>query len=139
MRDSLMARWSEVGDKLVQLAEEFPAERYDYRPVPEVRSFAEQLRHLAFWNLYVVKTLRREEADGEANELPATTHPTRAEIVPALRESHTAVRTEYERAGAERSEADTDLIVSFLEHAAEHYGQLVVYFRLNGLVPPASR
>jgi hypothetical protein len=104
MRDSLMTRWSEVGDKLVQLAEEFPAERYDFRPVPEVRSFAEQLRHLAFWNLYVAQKLRREEAHGDANELPATTHPSRAEIVPTLRES-----------------------------------QLVVYFRLNGLVPPASR
>ncbi len=139
MSDSLMSRWSEVGGKLVQLAEELPEERYGFRPVPEIRSFAEQLRHLAFWNLYVVKTLRREEADGEANELPATTHPTRAEIVPALKDSHAAVRAEYERVGAERTEADADLIVSFLEHAAEHYGQLVVYFRLSGLVPPASR
>ena len=87
----------------------------------------------------MVQNLKGEEADGEANELPATTHPGRAEIVPALRDSHNAVRTEFERAGAERPEADTDLIVSFLEHAAEHYGQLVFYFRLSGLVPPASR
>ena len=38
---------------------------------------------------------------------------------------------------ADPSAADT--VVPYLEHAGEHYGQLVVYCRLNGLVPPASR
>jgi len=31
------------------------------------------------------------------------------------------------------------LWIGFLEHAGEHYGQLVVYYRLNGIVPPESR
>jgi hypothetical protein len=30
-------------------------------------------------------------------------------------------------------------VLSYLGHASEHYGQLVIYYRLNGLVPPASR
>jgi uncharacterized damage-inducible protein DinB len=33
----------------------------------------------------------------------------------------------------------TELMISFIEHNCEHYGQLVVYARLQGIVPPASR
>jgi hypothetical protein len=53
MRDVLVTRWSEIGDKMVKLAEEFPDEHFDTRPVPEVRSFGDQIRHVAFWNRYV--------------------------------------------------------------------------------------
>lgn len=59
MRDMLVTRWSEVGDKMVKLAEEFPEDRDDAHPVADIRSFADQLRHVAFWNRYVQKTLRR--------------------------------------------------------------------------------
>jgi hypothetical protein len=37
------------------------------------------------------------------------------------------------------TDADADTLVTFIEHAGEHYGQLVVYARLLGIVPPASR
>ena len=93
-RDILLARWSEVGDKIITMAEAFPEARYDARPLPEVRSFAEQLRHVAFWNAYAGRTLRGEPADGEANELPRDAYPTKAEIVPALRETFDAVKSE---------------------------------------------
>jgi len=137
-RDVLVARWSEIGDKLVRLAEEFPEDRYDAHPVPEVRSFADQLRHVAFWNRYVQQTLRREPADGQANELPRTAYPTKAKLVDVLRSSFEDVATELDTRGA-NVEADVDTLVSFIEHGGEHYGQLVVYARLNGVVPPASR
>ena len=128
MRDVLVTRWSEIGDKMVKLAEEFPEDKYDARPATDVRSFAEQLRHVAFWNRYVQKTLRREEADGQANELPRATYPSKAKIVKVLGTMN---------GSATKSDADT--MVSFIEHSGEHYGQLVMYARLNGIVPPASR
>ena len=34
---------------------------------------------------------------------------------------------------------DVDLAYGLIEHSGEHYGQIVVYYRLNGLVPPESR
>jgi uncharacterized damage-inducible protein DinB len=137
--DDLVARWSEIGDKLVTLAEAFPEDRYDDRPVPDVRSFADQLRHVAFWNRYVQKTLRREEADGEANELPRATYPTKAKIVKVLRSTFDDVTTELTSGRANGNGSDLATLVSFIEHSGEHYGQLVVYARLNGVVPPASR
>ena len=139
MRDVLVTRWSEIGDKIVKLAEEFPEDRYDAKPVPEVRSFGDQLRHVAFWNRYVHKTLRREEADGTANELPAATYGTKAKIVKVLRSSFDEVTRELAALNGQAGNADADTMVSFIEHGGEHYGQLVLYARLNGIVPPASR
>lgn len=139
MRDVLVTRWSEIGDKIVKLAEEFPEDRYDARPTPEIRSFADQLRHVAFWNRYVQKTLRREEADGEANELPRTSYPTKAKIVKVLRSTFDDVTKEFSGMNGSANKTEADTMVSFIEHGGEHYGQLVVYARLAGVVPPASR
>jgi len=132
--DVLAARWSETADKLVQLAGEFPAELYEFRPAPEVRTFAEQARHAAFWNRYLAATLRGETPDGSANELPAAELPDKPRIVQALRDSFAAV------AGAAAGNADAaGDVISYIGHNSEHYGQMVIYYRLNGLVPPASR
>jgi hypothetical protein len=139
MRDVLVTRWSEIGDKMVKLAEEFPDEHFDTRPVPEVRSFGDQIRHVAFWNRYVQKTLRREEADGQANELPRASYPTKAKLVKVLRSTFDDVAKELGTMNGSATSADADTIVSFIEHSGEHYGQLVMYARLNGIVPPASR
>jgi len=137
--ETLVTRWSEIGEKIVKLAEEFPEDRYDTRPVPEIRTFADQLRHVAFWNRYVQKTLRREEADAEPNELPRASYPTKVKIMKALRSSFDDVAKELGSSRSNGNGKDLDTMVSFIEHGGEHYGQLVVYARLNGIVPPASR
>jgi len=139
MRDVLLNRWTEIGDKMTKLAEEFPVDRYDARPAADVRSFAEQLRHVAFWNRYVQKTLRREEADGQANELPASSYPSKPKIVKVLRSTFADVAKEFGAMNGSAGSADVDTMISFIEHSGEHYGQLVMYARLNGVVPPASR
>lgn len=138
-KDVLIARWSEIGDKVVALAEEFPAERYDFTPVEGVRTFGDQLRHVAFWNAYVGKTLRREEADGAANELPREEFASKDAVVRALRGSFDEVGEALAGGKAAPDATDLDSLVSFIQHGGEHYGQLVVYYRLAGLVPPASR
>jgi len=136
MRDVLMARWNEVGEKMVTTAREFPEERYDAVPAAGMRSFGEQLRHVAFWNDYAGTTLRGETADGEPNALPRAGHATRAEVVAALERSFDEVRKAL--SGGSKA-PDLDTAVAFLEHNGEHYGQLVATYRLNGLVPPESR
>jgi uncharacterized damage-inducible protein DinB len=140
MRDVLLARWSEVGDRVVELAAAVPESAYDVRPAPGARSFAEALRHLAFWNQYFRDVLRGASPDGSANELSAAAYPDREAVVAAVRESFDGVRRELARRdGAPLADADGDTVVSALEHAGEHYGQLAVYARLAGVVPPASR
>lgn len=142
MSNVLETRWSDIGDKLVALAESVPEESYDYRPVPEVRSFAGQLRHVAFWNDYLRDTLRGDDADGDANEISPKEYPGKTEIIPALRESFAEVRAELAKKNGKRSAATDeqrlDSVVSYIDHVAEHYGQAVVYARLCGVVPPTS-
>jgi hypothetical protein len=138
-RDILKTRWTDLAAKLITLAEEFPAEAYDSRPAEGVRSFAEQLRHIAFWNRYVEQTLLVQPADGDGNELPAKEYATKARIVPALRASFVDVSTLLGGLPKVPEAATADLLLSFIEHNGEHYGQLVLYYRLKRLVPPASR
>jgi uncharacterized damage-inducible protein DinB len=142
MSNVLEARWTDIGDKIVALAESVPEESYDYRPVPEVRTFAEQLRHVAFWNDYLRDTLRGDSPNGEANELSPAEYPGRTEILRAMRESLEGVRAELVRAKGKRladmDEKRLDLVVGYIDHVSEHYGQLVVYARLCGVIPPAS-
>ena len=61
LRDVLLEQWTDIGQKVIKMAEEFPAEKYDFRPTPEVRTFADQMRHVAFWNGWVQKTARGEK------------------------------------------------------------------------------
>lgn len=139
MREVLAARWNDVGDKLVALAEDFPEDRFDFRPSAGTRSFGEQLRHVAFWNEYAHDALRGLPLDGEANELPASRYATKPQIVEALRTSLDRVVTALRDETRAPRDSDHETMVSFIEHNGEHYGQLVMYYRLNGLVPPASR
>jgi len=139
LRDVLLAQWTDIGEKLVKLAEEFPEAKYDFRPVPEVRTFADVLRHIAFWNMYVQKTARGEKIDGSQNELPKAEYPTKAKNVAALKSTLADATAELKKESSTPAAKRARLWITFTEHSGEHYGQLVVYYRLNGIVPPASR
>jgi hypothetical protein len=139
VRDVLLKQWTDIGEKVVQLAEQFPEDKYDFRPVADVRTFGDQMRHVAFWNGYVAKTARGEKADGKQNELPKAEYPTKAAVVKALKSSLAEATAVLKQGPATPSAKLTDLWVSFTEHSGEHYGQSVVYYRLNNIVPPASR
>jgi len=139
LRDVLLEQWTDIGEKVVKLAEEFPADKYEFKPVPEVRSFADQLRHVAFWNEFVEKSARGEKIDPAINELSRSEYPTKEKIVEALRASLRRATAELEKENAAPTARRAKLWVTFTEHSGEHYGQLVVYYRLNGIVPPASR
>lgn len=139
MHEQLQARWTEIGDKIVQLAREFPEDKYDVAPAIGSRTFAEQLRHVAFWNDYTTGTLRQESPDGSANEIPRSAAPTKARVIDAVDRSFKGVAQQLQRMNGDTDPSAVDTVVSFIEHNGEHYGQLVLYCRLNGIVPPASR
>jgi uncharacterized damage-inducible protein DinB len=135
----LISQWQQVCRKLTLLAEEIPAGNFEYRPGEDVRSVAEVLRHVAFWNNYVADTARGRKADDTANELPKERYSTKRDIVDALK--HNAEEATH-ALQEQRSGLTTELaemVVSFIEHNCEHYGQLAVYARMNGIIPPASR
>jgi uncharacterized damage-inducible protein DinB len=138
-KEPLLKSWNDSARKLVAIATEFPESKYDYKPTPEVRSFAQQLLHVAFWNRFLAAKMKGQNPDGKQNELPRSEYKTRAAVVDVVRKS-------FEEAVAALKAMPDDQVLKnlgywdgFLGHNAEHYGQLVVYYRLNGLVPPESR
>jgi uncharacterized damage-inducible protein DinB len=145
-----LATWNEEARKLVGMAEDFPDAKYDYKPSPEMRSFAEQLLHVAAGNagfLQVAQGQKFSEPDYSRKQ-----YDTKAKVVALLKKSVTddaAFVTKTGDAGlmqAIKSPWDATKMITPMAfwldastHMAEHYGQLVVYYRLNKLVPPESR
>lgn len=135
----LVDRWEQACQKLVALAEAVPENKFEYRPVDDVRTFADVLRHVAFWNRYVADSARGIKGDDTANELPKDEFPTKARSVEALKRSALDATEALKGNSSGLSPEMTEMLVTFIEHNSEHYGQLVVYARLNGIIPPASR
>jgi len=141
--------WNDVGRKLIAMAEDFPEDKYDLKPNPSQRSFAEQLLHAAganyfFTNLVIGKKLPAAE-DPKRDQ-----YKTKADVVAFVKKSF----ADGADAIKSKGEGLNDLVVDpfghqqvrvidyaygFIEHGGEHYGQLVVYYRVAGLVPPESR
>lgn len=144
--EEVLQLWNRIGTMLIDMAEDFPEEKYDYKPTPEVRSFAEQLSHVAGANYFFLRT-----AGGEKTRPEHRSRGTKADVVAVLTESYAdgaALIRQTGDPGMSRpikhpfGDATVSLHTIWLMavgHAAEHYGQLVVYYRLNGLVPPATR
>jgi uncharacterized damage-inducible protein DinB len=135
----LIEGWEKASRKLEELADAVPENAFDSRRATDIRSVSEVLRHVAFWNQYVADTLKGKQADDTGNELSPASCPTKASILKALKQSSgDAAAALRERQGPVDGKT-AELIVSFVEHTSEHYGQLAVYARLMGIVPPASR
>ncbi len=135
----LTSRMAETGEKLAALAREYPEARFETVPAPGARTFGDVLRHVAFWNLYLAQTVRGQKADGSANELPKSKYGTKAQAIQGLTESTgDAVAALREQKGGLDTEQAAQA-QGIVEHICEHYGQLTVYTRLAGVVPPASR
>jgi uncharacterized damage-inducible protein DinB len=146
-----LATWSEEARKLVAMAKDFPDAKFDYKPSPEMRSFADQLLHVAGGNRGFLSAAQGKKFD-ESLPLPRAQYDTKAKIVALLEQSIADDAAYIGKLGdaglrqAMKSPWDANKIVTpeayWLDaatHMAEHYGQLVVYYRLNKLVPPESR
>ncbi|MFQ5927694.1 MAG: DinB family protein [Terriglobia bacterium] len=145
----VLRAWNYIGHKLIAMAEDLPEDKYDYRPTPEVRSVAELLLHIAGSSYLFIHTARGEQTGPE--DLSGEKYKTKADIVAVFKQSVADGATLIQQAGdAGMAEpikfpfgnsmiSQNGFWMAQVEHAAEHYGNLVVYFRLNGIIPPASR
>ena len=143
----LLSNWKEGGRKLADMAADFPEAKYDWKATPEVRSFAEQLLHAAGYANYVgevAKGLRPPEQDP-----PRSNFKSKADVVAYVRKAYADGAKAIEATSDAKLQSSIDvgrwkpslygLWDSAVEHSGEHYGQLVVYYRLNKMVPPESR
>jgi uncharacterized damage-inducible protein DinB len=134
---SISNNFNSVNQRILDMAQDFPADKYDFRPTKEVRSFGEVIVHVISGNVFAAKAGRGER--GNWDELNPKDFKDKAEIVAALQKSISDARDTLKNTPEERFTKTLTPWVSVIEHAAEHYGQLVVYYRLNEMTPPASR
>lgn len=143
--EAVTGLYETVRGYLMATAEQASQELYDYRPTDEVRSFGEILGHVANAGYLFCGNAVGEEPPqvGNAEELGS-----KAEIVAALRASFEfcdmAHAMDADRAGEAVSFFGQDhtrlSVLAFnMGHDFEHYGNLVTYMRINGMVPPSSQ
>jgi uncharacterized damage-inducible protein DinB len=141
----LRTQWGLTKDMVVGLAESIPESKYDYKPTPEVRTFREQLTHLVSENMNYMSMVAGDPAPDRA-KLEAM--QSRDEILKALRDSY--AYGERTLAGLTDEKAVEKItmrgqsvvrwypVLYNIQDNMDHYGNLVVYVRLNGMVPPKT-
>jgi len=141
--------WNEIGRKLMAMAEDFPEDKYDFKPTPAQRSFAEQLLHAAGSMYYFTNPVMGQKPP--AGEDPKRDqYKSKADIVAFVKKSVADGAAAIQSKGEKGLTTEVvyfphqkarvlDIAYGLIEHSGEHYGQLVVYYRLAGLVPPESR
>lgn len=134
--ETLKAFFTQVNKQILDMAEDFPADRYDYRLKPEMRSFGEVIVHVTGGNAWIAKTGRGEQA--KWTEIDPKQYRTKDQIV-ALFQKSLADANAALAAYPEGYEKNIQPWMGVIEHTAEHYGLLVAYYRANGMVPPESR
>jgi uncharacterized damage-inducible protein DinB len=147
---AVLESWNDIGRKLIAMAEDFPEDKYDYKPNPAERTFAEQLLHAANANYYFTNPAMGKKPPTEEDP-KREQYKTKADIVAFVKKTFAdgaaAIQAKGDRGLSSlvtmpesNSRARlSDLAYGLIEHSGEHYGQLVVYYRTAGLVPPESR
>ena len=139
-----VATWQRAATDLIDVAEAMPEQKYDYKPTPEIATFRDQLVHVTGIAQRFI-----DSAKGTKSEHPHKA-VTKAEVIGLLKQT---LQTGQETLG---SLTDAQLLdqVKFpfgdrmvsrfafwqgpLYQVRNHHGQLVVYLRLNGIVPPTT-
>jgi DinB superfamily len=145
----LINQWNEVGRKLIAIAQDLPESKYDYKPSPDSRSFIQQLLH-ASGSMYFFTDVAQGNQARYGDEPPRNEWDTKGDVVAfveqcvkdganVLAAKSEASLDESISGGPSQRIRLRDLAYRVIEHSGEHYGQPVVYYRVNGMVPPESR
>ena len=134
--------------QFVDAAEAMPADKYDFKPsVPGgafdgVRSFGEEVKHVAQANYYF---FHDPDAPMSSDAKAIDALKTKEEIVKALKDSFVVAHkyvdgiTDANDFVMTKSGTRGGQAAFGIAHFMDHYGQICVYLRMNGIVPPASR
>ena len=154
MAGTIVQWFTMIEKEFVPLADAMPADKWGFKPASGefrgVRTFAEQVKHVACANFAFYNEIEHKTPPAHCEEGGPNPAKTKAENMAYLRESFAyasrVLKTltpanALDPASGEYGGKSTRLGITTLSiwHASDHYGQLVVYLRMNGIVPPASQ
>jgi len=153
--DALVFSLAIVEHDFVPAADAMPEDKYDFAPAhgefKGARTFAQQVKHVAAANYMFGSLLAGEKPPGETGgENGPDAVKTKAEIMKYLNDSFAYLRKGLVSVTGKNQLDQLDWpegmktarlsVASFaVAHPFDHYGQMVEYLRMNGIVPPASR
>ena len=135
--DAMRGNFSAVNKHLLDMAKDFPADKYDFKLKPEMRSFGEVLVHVASGNAYAAKIGNGQKANWD--ELDPKQYKGKQAIVTMFEKSMNDAEAALKKTPDANLSKSISPWIGVMEHSAEHYGLLVAYYRANGMVPPESR
>jgi uncharacterized damage-inducible protein DinB len=153
--EETLQAWNDIGNKLVAMAQDFPEDKYDFKLQKDQRTFAENLLHIAAVDYDLMRSASGSNIGpefGKNKHNPSRdVYKTKADVVKLIQQAVADGAKLIEQQGDAGLDKATRLPWAnklvhnsytwtyAIEHSAEHYGQLVVYYRANNLVPPDSR
>jgi len=149
----MLDRWNDIGNKLVAMAQDFPEEKYDFKVQKDERTFAQNLLHAAALDFVLIRRISGSNLGpdfGEGDNPSRDVFRTKVDVVKFVQEAVTDGAKVIQQQGdvgldktskffGNRLAHNSSIWTFAIEHSGEHYGQLVVYYRANSLVPPESR
>ena len=147
----VLEQWNDIGRKLIAIAEDLPEDKYDYKPNPDSRTFEALLLHVSGSMYYFTDPVLKQKPRYADDPKPADLKiNSKADLVgfvkQCVKDGADAIKAKGDKgmseavnAGGPRLSRVDELAYGLIEHSGEHYGNLVVYYRNNGLVPPESR
>lgn len=147
--EEVLEAWNDIGRKLIAMAEDFPEDKFGYKPAPESRTFKANLVH-ASGAMYYFTDIAEGKKPRYPDEYAGADLKDKAAVVAfvkkcvsdgadVIKQKGDKGLTEAVNDGGPHLDRLYDLAYGLIEHSGEHYGQLVVYYRVNGMVPPESR
>jgi hypothetical protein len=151
--DEMLDRWNDIGNKLIAMAQDFPEDKYDFKVQKDERTFALNLLHAAALDFVLIRRISGSNLGpdfGEGDNPSRDLFKTKADIVKFVQEAVADGAKVIQQQGDTGLDTTTKFFGNRLahnsyiwtfaiEHSGEHYGQLVVYYRANNMVPPDSR
>jgi hypothetical protein len=152
--EDILRAWNDVGGKLIDMAQDFPENKYDFKVQKDQRTFAENILHVSggmFQAASAIKGTKIGPAFDETQGPSRANYKTKADVVQLIKDGVAAGATVIKAQGDSGlnkpvlSPFTADVVRTstlwwtLIEETGEHYGQLVVYYRANNMVPPASR
>jgi len=141
----LAATFQRAATEILDVAEAMPADKYGYKPAPEMSSFGDQLVHVAGITQRFIDTAKGTKTDAahhgpmakpEVIALLKKTFQSAQEMITALTDAQLLEPVKFPF--GDRTVTRGTFWQGPLFQIRNHYGQLVVYLRMNGIVPPAS-
>lgn len=155
--DETLEWWNQIGNKLIAMAKDFPEDKYDFKVQKDQRTFGQNLVHVAAVDYDLISRVSGSHVGPDfgkdKHNPPPDMFKTKADVVKLLEAAVADGAALIKQQGDEgldrtmpfgwepgRHTVHISYVwLSGIEHSSEHFGQLVVYYRANNLVPPESR